>query len=275
MHTISTDELVSVIMGVCYRSNNTENLQRSILSILNQSYSHIEFLICENGSYTPARELIEKYAQKDPRIRLINGNGANSLTAKLNRCIYHARGNWIARMDDDDYSYPNRLEKQIFFLKENPSVSVVGCWVIETSNSGKYLRKLPLYPDVNDFKIRFPFVHPSLLFRKNAVLDVGLYSEKRAQVGCDDYELLMRMYEYGYKGANIPAVYLEYSIAASQLQKRPYYLFINEFLTRLECFTRLGLMPRWTIWAIKPLITGLIPRRFLYYIKHKDKGKAI
>lgn len=255
-------------MGVRYRDMDIVPLEKSIRSILNQTYANIEFLICQSDSTEAACQLLKQLAAEDNRIRLISGDGTQRLTQKLNRCLKEAKGAWIARMDDDDYSYPKRFELQIEYMKEHPDCVAVGSWVREVGGlKTESIRKLLPVPTVRDFRITFPFIHPALMFRHEALSLVGGYSEKAVQEGCDDYDLLLRLYSRGYSGANIQAVLLDYSIVNSQLKRRPYRLFVNEFITRTERFYELQLLPGWCIWVLKPLVTGLIPRRLLYYIK--------
>lgn len=259
---------ISIIMGVYRQQEDLTALERAIGSILSQTYTEFEFLICESGSTSSTKECLNRFSQEDSRIRLIDGARANTLAAKLNRCLLAAKGELVARMDDDDYSCPERLEKQAAFLREHPGCAVVGSWIREVGGLKESVRELPPQPQIRDFRKTLPYVHPALMFRKDVLFSIGLYSENIRQVGCDDYDLLMRLYAKGYRGANLQEVLLEYSIVSSQLCRRPYHLFINEFNTRRACFQMLGLLPNWWIWAIKPLIAGLIPRRILYYIKY-------
>ena len=80
-----------------------------------------------------------------------------------------------------------------------------------------------------------------------------------------------RMYEKGYEIENIPMVLLDYSIISSQIRTRPYRLFLNEFFTRIKCFYKIGKLPQWIFWAVKPLMVGLVPRKVLYRLKHRLK----
>lgn len=264
----SSEPLVSVIMGIKYQKENLDVLKRSVLSILNQSYNNIEVIICQNGSNLLANQWLQEIARKDHRVRIVDGNGADTQTKKLNRCLKVAAGVFVARMDDDDYSYPKRIELQVRFLSQYLSYDFVGCWIKEIDGPKEMIRKLPQTPQLSDFRITLPFVHPALVFRRDTLCKVGGYSESRMQEGCDDYDLLLRLYTLGYVGANLPEVLLNYSVVSSQLKHRPYRLFINEFLTRIVRFKDLGLLPKWLIWAIKPLIIGLIPRRLVYFLKH-------
>lgn len=260
--------LISVVMGVRFPGSDVSDLQRAISSITEQSFSDFEFLICENGSSKQAKECLVKMAGEDRRIRLIDGTGAKTLTQKLNRCIASAQGEWIARMDDDDFSYANRFERQIAYLRKAHDCAFVGCCVQEKGGRVQSLRRLPETPQIRDFRITLPFVHPALMLKKEAVVLAGGYSEDPRQEGCDDYDLLLRLYTLGYRGANLQEVLLDYSIVSSQIKRRPYRLFFNEFVTRIKRFHALGLLPQWLPWAIKPLIAGLMPRRMLYCLKH-------
>ena len=93
---------ISVIMGVLCGKERTELLQRSVSSILEQSFESFEFLICDDGSAAEAKTVLEEYAAEDPRIRLIRPGDKLDLASKLNACLPAARGDYIARMDDDD-----------------------------------------------------------------------------------------------------------------------------------------------------------------------------
>ena len=263
------EQLVSIVMGICYRYNTLYFFFFSITSILTQTYSNWELLICENGSTTVAINYLESLASSNSKVKLIDGIHAYALADKLNRCIAYASGDFIARMDDDDQCNPDRLARQISFLLEHPEYVAVGCWVQEIDAPITHVRKLPEFPSIQEFRVTFPFVHPALLFWKRPLLDVGGYSQSSRQIGCDDYDIMLRLYERGYQAANLQEVLLYYSIASSQLKHRPYIMFWNEAITRFRHFRILGLLPHWFPWVIKPLITGLIPRNILYIVKAK------
>ncbi len=265
----SKNPLISVIMGVCYKYNTLHYLQRSLSSILSQTYSNWELLICENGSTKEAIGYLKSLAASNPKVRLIDGTNASTLAAKLNRCLTFASGDFIARMDDDDQCKPNRFACQISFLLQHPEFVAVGCWIEEIDAPITHIRKLPEFPSVPDFRITFPFVHPALLFRKQPLWDIGGYSQSSRQIGCDDYDIMLRLYEQGYRAANLQQVLLYYSIASSQLKRRPYILFWNEAVTRFQHFRTLRRLPGWFLWVLKPLIVGLLPRSLLYAIKSK------
>lgn len=257
MQDINELPFVSVIMGVCYSRQDTYLLQRSIESILCQTYRNFEFLICENGSTVEAKHLLKKFQEQDNRIHLVNGAGADRLSQKLNRCIAIAKGQFFARMDDDDFAHENRLKKQIRFLMEHPIFAFVGSNVNEVYRRQVCGERIfPSEPEVRDFFVTQPFIHPTLVFRSEMLLDVGGYSEKKYADRCEDYDLLLRMYQKGHTGANIQDILLDYSISA---EKPPLWVRKNEIITRYLRFRDLGLLPREFGYVLKPLAAAFTP----------------
>lgn len=117
---------VSVIMAV-YNLENVEILGKSIASIQNQTCSDIEFIICDDGSTDNTRELLKKFAKKDRRIKLIYNSKNRKASYARNKCIKHAKGNYIAVMDADDISDIRRIERLSEFLDEHTEYDFVGC----------------------------------------------------------------------------------------------------------------------------------------------------
>ena len=250
--------LVSVIMGTRYRREDTGLLERSVKSILDQTYRDIELLICSDGSTTEAMALLEQMAGRDRRIRMIEGRGCSDLAKKLNACFKAAQGRYIARMDDDDFSHADRLEKQVRFLEGNEDISFVGCNVALVQ-SGRYTgeRRLPQRPTVEDFYFTQPYVHPALMFRREALEAVGGYSEDADCILCEDYDLLLRMYRAGYVGANIQESLLDYTVWTGANRKM--HDRMNEGRTRYKRFKDLGKLPGAWPYVVKPIVVGLLP----------------
>lgn len=117
-------DLVSIIMPVC---NNEKYIKESIESILNQTYDNIELLILNDGSTDRSLSIIEEYALENKNIRLISRMN-KGVSNSISELIEYANGEYIARMDGDDISYPNRIETQIKYLKDN-GLYLVGSYV--------------------------------------------------------------------------------------------------------------------------------------------------
>ena len=265
-----------MIMGVLYRKADTTPLERSVQSILQQTYKNWEFLICDDGSSQEALTTLARFARQDGRIQLVRGVPATDLASKLNACFRRARGAYIARMDDDDWSEQQRFETQIQALEDDRNIAFVGSNVAlcrDEKDCGE--RRLPKFPDVKDFYITQPFIHPALMFRKEALDTVGGYSERKSQVLCEDYDLLLRLYANGFRGMNLQENLLTYSLPSTAKERRRMRHRWNESVTRYERFRDLGRLPLAWPFVLKPLAVGLLPAGLLQSIKRRrERGCA-
>ena len=274
MPTAPETPAVSVLMGVLYRREDTGALKRSVDSILNQTFSELEFLICDDGSSPAAKAFLDRTAGEDPRVRLIRTNGRTDLASKLNACFREARGSYLARMDDDDRSLPERFEKQIRALEQHPGIAFVGSGVrLIRSGSVWGSRSFPEFPQVKDFYHTQPFIHPALMFRREALEAGGGYSEASRQFLCEDYDLLLRMYAKGLRGMNLRENLLDYTIPATAKGGRRMSHRWNEAVTRYQRFRELKLLPGAWPYVIRPLAVGLLPNAILERIKAKNMIK--
>lgn len=254
-------------MGVYYRRAELSLLRRSISSILCQTFADFELLICDDGSSEDARAYLSEVAAADSRLCLIRPGGKFSLPEKLNACLAAANGLYIARMDDDDFSHPDRFEKQLAFLEAHPAIAFVGCSVSLCRDGAPFgSRELPEYPQVRDFYMTQPFVHPALLFRREPLEEIGGYSEDDRQLLCEDYDLLLRLYAKGYRGANLPEPLLDYTAPDIRGGRRMCHRW-NEAVTRYQRFRALGVLPGALPYVVKPIIVGLLPGFVLKRIK--------
>lgn len=185
---------ISVIMSVY---NETANeIKKSIESILNQTYQNLELIIISDN---PQNEEIEtavlNHAKNDKRIIYYKNGNNIGLALTLNRALDYAKGEYIARMDADDISVPNRLEKQLSYLKNNPDYGVVGTNKInidENDNILSYGRDLPASFEETRKSLQYisMVVHPSVMFKKSHILSVGKYRNFPA---AQDLDLWLRL----------------------------------------------------------------------------------
>ena len=187
--------LISVIMSVY---NGETYLRESVESILKQTFKDFEFIIINDGSTDNSLSILEEYAKKDERIKIINQKNMG-LTKSLNKAIKLSKGKYIARQDADDISDIYRFEKQLKFIK-NTNCKIVGTNynivdeklnIISKRRIG-HKKLLWLY-----FIISNQIAHGSVLMEKDFILDIGLYNEniKYSQ----DYELWSRALAYDKK----------------------------------------------------------------------------
>ena len=161
--------------------NAEKYLKVAIESILNQTFKDYEFIIVDDHSSDKSWKIIRTYAKKDKRIIALRNEQNLRTTRSLNRGLKIAKGKYIARMDADDWSHPDRLQKQYEFMEENPGVGVSGAAVeiCDKDLKVKNARKYPL-TDTQARRIIFrysPFAHPVTIWRKSDIKKVDGYNE--------------------------------------------------------------------------------------------------
>lgn len=184
---MDTKPIVSVILSVY---NAEDVVRNAIKSILKQTFKQFEFIIINDGSTDTTKSILEDFASIDPRIKIINQENIG-LTKSLNKGVKLAKGEFIARQDADDISFPERLEKQLEYLKLNNDVKLLGTnqWIQEkeTRRLGRYQKKSELNKSLF---YRSPFAHTSVMFSKKCFEEIGMYNESFDT--SQDFEAWMR-----------------------------------------------------------------------------------
>lgn len=218
--------MVTVLMSVY---NGERFLKEAIESILTQTFTDFEFLIINDGSKDNSVKIIESY--DDPRIRLINNEKNLKLIASLNKGVSLARGRYIARMDCDDISMPERLEKEVNFLENNHDYGLVGTWytVIDGESKDQYNRS---YPSSNDLiklflSLNCPLAHGSIMGRTELFKQNSYGSKEYPAV--EDYELWVRMSKTT-KIHNIPEYLFKYRVYGESFSDSKTQLMYNQTL---------------------------------------------
>jgi glycosyltransferase involved in cell wall biosynthesis len=192
---------ISVLMSV---HNGEMYLREAMDSILGQTFTDFEFVIINDASSDGTANIIRSYA--DSRIRLVENKRQKGLAASLNAGVAHCRCRYIARMDADDISLPQRLQKQFTYLEDHPEIGVLGSWhqLLDTET----VYRPPSQPEeVKISLLRAPSLsHPTVMLRKE-VLQAFPYDEKLSSA--QDYELWTRVARR-FQMANLPEVLLYY-----------------------------------------------------------------
>ena len=185
---IMANPKVTVLMSVY---NGERFLRESMDSILSQTFKDFEFLIVNDGSTDRTKEILESY--NDPRISIINNDKNIGLTRSLNKGLALAKGEYIARMDADDISLPERLEKQVEFLDTNPSIGVLGIKSNVIDEKGNTLFQVKHPESHADIMAKLlldnRFIHSSVIMRKLLLDKYGYYNEELPMA--QDYELFL------------------------------------------------------------------------------------
>lgn len=259
---------ISIIMGI-YNCGST--LSEAIDSILAQTYDNWELILCDDGSSDNTYEIAELYKKQYPeKIVLLKNDKNLGLNYTLNRCLEAAKGEYIARMDGDDVSLPERLEKEKEFLDNNPNYAIVSCPMIYFDENGDWGQgKAISDPQKKDFLSGTPFCHAPCMVRSVAYRAVKGYSTDSRTLRAEDYNLWFRMYALGYKGHNLkePLYKMRDDINAFHRRKLSYAK--NEFYVRWNGYKMLNL-PIWCyIFAFRPILVGLLPKSIYLYLHNR------
>lgn len=268
------DPMVSIVMGVF--NEKKEQVEYAVGSMLDQSLSDFEFIIYDDGSDRECKAALKEISAWDDRIKLLTANTNSGLAASLNRAIGIAKGRYIARMDADDFSYPERLGRQVDFLEKNPDVAWCGCNAELFDENGIWgIRKMPEYPGHNDYLKYSPFIHPTVVYRREVLCGEGSYSEDKALLQCEDYEKFMRLHRDGYRGANLQETLFKYREDGDSYRRRGVRRRINECRTRFRNFKKMKqILPFGWLFALRPLAGIIVPPEAIRWWKRREGAKA-
>lgn len=194
--------------------NAEKYLADAIDSILQQTFLDFEFLIIDDGSTDRSKAIVQAFT--DPRIRYVQNEENMGISATLNKGIALAAAPIIARMDADDISYPDRLEKQFAYMEAHPACALVSCLVRVVSEEGEFVRQDKFASEYFYYNLNFIcwIYHPTVMYQKKVVQDVGMYAVPYAE----DFELFWQL-SRKYKFYNLPEVLLDYRVTGQSLHQ--------------------------------------------------------
>jgi glycosyltransferase involved in cell wall biosynthesis len=207
--------LVSILMPVY---NAEKHLAEAIESILNQSFTDFEFLIINDGSTDRSEDIILSFS--DPRIRYIKNESNLKLIKILNKGIQLCTGKYIVRMDADDISHPERIQKQVEFMESNPEIGICGSW-FETF--GNVENKVVKYKESHDeimtrMLYQCHFCHPSIIIRSEIFEDSEMYFDENYP-HAEDYDFYLKASKK-WKFHNLQEVLLKYRIHGESVSNK-------------------------------------------------------
>ncbi len=258
---------ISIISGIY---NCADTLAEAIESILAQTVTDWEWILCDDASGDNTYAIAKAYADKYPGKFILICNGRNmGLNYTLNRCLEHAKGKYIARMDGDDVCSPERFEEELRCLEENPDIAIVSTDMEFFDETGIWGRiSHPVFPENKDFLNGSPFCHAPCMVRKEAYDAVNGYSVDQRLLRVEDYHLWLKMYANGFKGRNIPKPLYQMRDDRNAYSRRKFRYRLNEAYVRLLVVKELKLPFYTAIYALRPIIVGLLPKK-LYDLLHK------
>jgi glycosyltransferase involved in cell wall biosynthesis len=260
----------SVLISV-YNQEQPERLKVALESIWNkQALKPSEIVLVKDGPLTDELDKVVDQFKKNAPLKVISLEQNHGLGYALAYGLSYCSHGLIARMDSDDLSKPDRFEKQISFMNEHPEMDIVGTNIEEFDHHPGEIRSHRRLPTTSSklklfSRMRSPFNHMTVVFKKTAVLDAGNYQPFHVY---EDYYLWVRMIQNGAKMANIPEYLVTARLDDSQLVRRHgSYIFQQEmklqkemlqihFLNKWEYFRNLALrayprlLPFWVLKII-------------------------
>ncbi len=217
-----------------------EQLQLSIRSCLHQTFTDFELLVVANGpSADEVARAVHAWADGDVRVRIFTTD-VKHLIFSLSLGLHYARAKLIARMDSDDLSRSDRLERQVAFMHYHPEVTVLGSSYEVIDAGGEQIRIV--HPPLRDREIRRallrgnPLCHPSVIFRRDAVLELGGYL---GGLHAEDYDLWVRLSnDPSNRFANLPEIGIGYrnmGVSAARRSRRAYASMASTQLRNFLC----------------------------------------
>lgn len=262
---------ISIVMGVY---NCADTLGESIESIIKQTYTNWELIMCNDASTDNTLEVANYYKNIDSRIRIIENKVNKGLAYSLNKCIEVAEGEYIARHDGDDICLPQRFERQVNFMVNN-DFDLIGSAVEYFDSNGVWgSHKLKERPEKIDVFYKSMFSHPTILIKKDVINKVGNYTVSDITLRAEDYDLFSKLYAKGYRGYNIQDVLLQVRRDKDAYKRRKFKYRIDESQCKFIAWNRLDINLKYFPVVILPIIKGLIPSG-LFKVYHKIKFSRI
>lgn len=265
---------ISVIMGIY---NCEKTLSDAIDSILNQTETNWELIMCDDGSTDRTYRIARKYEMQYPqKIVLIQNKQNQGLNYTLNKCLKAAKGKYIARMDGDDLSLPERFQKEAEFLDNHTEYAIVSTPMIYFDEAGDWGCGTAIeIPQLSDFVFHAPFhCHAPCMIRREAFFKVHGYTVDKRLLRYEDCNLWYKLYSAGYKGYNLQEPLYKmrddrsaYSRRSKSARMRAVYVQYTGFRMinmPLKYYPFLG------IEFIKSFLIMLMPEK-IYMMIHKKK----
>ena len=253
---------ISVIMSAY---NSEKYIEKAIESILDQSFADFEFIIVDDASKDNTLDIIESYQKSDQRIKLLRNKNNLGLTKSLNKALNESQNNYIARMDADDISHPERLETQINYLKDNPEIDILGTSAYNINEQGDILKGRTVPLSCSDIKntilLANPVIHSSVIMKKSSLNSIDNYNETFKKV--QDYELWFRSLANDLIIENLPDKLLYYRVNDEYFNRKSLKYRMTEFKVRLKGYKYLNTPIHKRYGLLIPLILGLTPKFLL------------
>lgn len=232
---------ISILMGIY---NCAPTLEEAIDSILDQTYTNWELILCDDCSTDDTFKIAENYQKQYPdKIILLKNEKNSRLAYTLNHCLEAATGEFVARMDGDDISVPERFEKQVAFLRSHPDIVLVGTAMQRFSDDGSLgaIAYCEEYPDKDTpYKKGLVFNHATIMAYRSVYNELGGYTVCPRTVRGQDRDLWYRFLAAGNKGANLQEPLYMVRENKEAIKRRSAKVRWNSYKTEMIGYKALG-----------------------------------
>lgn len=265
---------ISVIIGIY---NCASTLSEALDSLYAQTYQGFKIILCDDGSTDNTYQVASDYAKTHDNIILLRNEKNMGLNFTLNQCLKYADTEYVARMDGDDISLPERFEKEISFLDKHPEFAIVSTPMIYFDENGEFSRgtaKIKV-PQIGIFNYGSPFSHAPCMVRNEAYIAVGGYTINQRLIRMEDYNLWMKMYAKGYRGYNLDECLYAMRDDRNASRRRNLRARLNGIYAHYLALKELKLSKKlFCKYAIINLAKGLMPNIMYQYFHSKKLRDA-
>ena len=233
------NDKISVIMATY---NCADTVEKAMDSILAQTYENWVMIICDDGSTDHTLEILNRYkAQYPDKFVIIQNETNRKLPYSLNHCLKYVETDLVARMDGDDWSTPDRFEKQVAFLKAHPEYDLVGTGVTVFDGEKKIasIIKTPV-PTRETMLKQNAFSHATIMTYKRVYDELGGYSLDPTVLRVEDVDLWCRFLAKGFKGYNLPDELYVILENTNAVKRRTLQARLNSARTRCRGYKLMG-----------------------------------
>lgn len=265
-------DFISIILPVY---NCEKTLIEAIESIIGQTYPHWQLVACDDCSTDESYHILEAYKEKLGNKMILLRNERNSRIAfTLNHCLQYCNGAFVARMDGDDISMPERLEKQISFLKKHPEYDLVGCQMISFDENGEHeIKRGKEVPSKMDLRTRTPFAHATIMCHAYVYKKLQGYTISPDVIRCEDVDLWFRFFENDFKGYNLQIPLYKVREDAESFKRRSFQHSAQASKVLFRSFRRMHYPLSSYIFIMKPLVSVLLPEDLKRMIRNQRNKK--
>lgn len=263
---------ISVIMSVY---NCEDTLRDAIDSILAQTYQNWEFIICNDCSTDSTFEICKEYAALYPdKFVLIENDTNRKLAYSLNHCLSVATGTYIARMDGDDRSHPDRFEKQVAYLVEHPDIDLVGCAAQRFNDNGLAdIYYMDEEPGKYSMRKKPPFGHAMILTYKRVYDALGGYTVLPRTERGQDYDLFFRFFHHGFRGVNLQEALYDVREDENAIRRRTFKVRWRTYQTTRMGYRLLNYPISWRIQAFVFVVVKSLTPFWVQVLLRKHQAK--